>query len=48
MVKPGLQSSNESVSLWASRIVSKVSFEMSNTDIIPQVYEWFVRENGGL
>ncbi|KAL4454999.1 hypothetical protein ABPG74_006381 [Tetrahymena malaccensis] len=48
MIKPGLQSSSEQVALWSTRIISKVAFEVSNTDILPQTYQWFIRENGGL
>lgn len=48
MIKPGLSSGSEQVALWASRILAKVAFEVSNTDILPQTYQWFVKEHGGL
>ena len=48
VVKPALLSKKEEVAMWASRILTKVGYDLANHELLPLGYDWFVRENGGL
>ena len=47
-LKPGLLSKDEQVVKWACRIYSKLAFDFSNLELLPEAWEWFINEYGGL
>lgn len=47
-LKPGLLSKSEEVGLWTCRILSKISFDLANLELLAPAYDWFCSNLGGL
>lgn len=46
-IKAGILSNNQDVSSWTCRVLSKIGYEFSNSDLIAHGWDWFVDEKAG-